>query len=82
MMSGKLLKDVEKLEKDLEKAVDDMNDMNKLMEQTLEFFSSGQRVETQKQLVGSFRIVDPPYTEFTFLGWSELLNGAEMFLSL
>ena len=41
MMSGKLMKDVEKLEKDLDQAVTDMTDMNKLMETTLEFFSSG-----------------------------------------
>merc|ERR1719187_977881 len=41
MMSGKLLKDVEKLEKQLDQAVTDMTDMNKLMETTLEFFSSG-----------------------------------------
>merc|ERR1712142_705725 len=41
MMSGKLMKDVERLEKQLDQAVSDMNDMNKLMEQTLEFFSSG-----------------------------------------
>merc|ERR1712042_179603 len=41
MMSGKLMKDVEKLEKQLDQAVADMTDMNKLMEQTLEFFSSG-----------------------------------------
>ena len=41
MMSGKLMKDVEKLEKSLDQAVSDMNDMNKLMETTLEFFSAG-----------------------------------------